>query len=520
MTNVRDDTRTKHKSPAVASALVRRVSPAAAAQSGDLASLTGRVPPSSISDNGGPRKANGSVFRDQHVHFVGVGGSGMSGLAELVILQGGTVSGSDLTDSTVLARLAGRGATIHLQQLANQITPETQWVVHSAAIPKDNPELSEARRRKIPTLKYAQMLGRLMSGTHGVAVAGTHGKSTTTAMLSYMLKLAGLDPSYVVGAHVQQLDGSSHAGSGDDFVAEACEYDRSFLNLEPRCAAILNIEEDHLDYYRDLEEIIEAFAEFVSRVPADGMVVACTEKEAVAKAVKRVSARVVSFGLDGSCEWQAVNLAPERGRFYFDAVHKGKKLGRFRLNLPGLHNVYNALAVIAIATERGVDRETIGGALSTFEGAARRLSVKCQLHGVTVVDDYAHHPTEIQVTLKAARDYFNPQRLIVVFQPHQHSRTRFLLNDFARCFTSADHIILPEIFFMRDSEESRKTVSASDLTNAITAHGGDARFIPSFKKIVGHLQKTASPGDLIITMGAGDVWEIADELVRRLGRNH
>ncbi len=458
-------------------------------------------------------------FRDTRVHMVGIGGSGMAGLAAVLLRRGARVSGTDCMPSAALSRLAASGARIATQQAADSVPPETELLVASAAIPEQHQELLEARRRGIPIIKYAQLLGALMAQRHGIAVSGTHGKSTTTAWLTFVLKNAGLDPSFVVGAEAEQLGGGSGVGDGPHFVAEACEYDRSFLNLRPRGAAILNIEEDHLDCYENLAAITRAFAQFAQLVPPGGLVVLNGQDRNCRSVPRAIPARVETFGRDAEDTWRATDVELRDGCYAFEVLHRGQPLGRVQLGIPGEHNVGNALAVMALAHHAGVPWAATADGLGEFRGAKRRLQVVGEMGGITIVDDYAHHPTEIRATLRAARQRFNPRRLWCVFQPHQHSRTRFLLADFARSFELADHTVVPRIYFVRDSERERQAIRASDLVEQVCAAGGHAVHIPDFATIVETLADKLQPDDLVITMGAGDIWKVADELVQRLGGN-
>jgi UDP-N-acetylmuramate--alanine ligase len=465
-------------------------------------------------------RSDDSKYLRKRVHLIGVGGSGMRALARMLMDRGAAVSGSDLAASSALEGLASRGAAVAVGQRAENLPEKLDLVVYSAAIHEANPELLAARRRGLEVLKYSQMLGRLMSDRCGIAVAGTHGKSTTTAMVAYALAAAEKDPSFIVGATVQQLGGPSGVGSGRHFVAEACEFDRSFLNLSPTSAAILNIEEDHLDCYEDLAAIVESFRAFAAKLPAHGLLVANVDDRNAMQAARDAACEVQTFGVEDAPRWRAENLTADRGRFRFDVTLDARRFCRIALQIPGLHHVYNALAATALLHQAGLSREEIAGALGSFEGVYRRLTVKAQLGGVTVVDDYAHHPTEIQVTLRAIRDFFLPRRIWCVFQPHQHSRTRFLLKDFARSFGGAEKVIVPEIYFVRDSERERQYISAEDLVAQIRLNGGDAVFLKTFESIVEHLEQSLAPGDLVVTMGAGNIWEVADEIVRRLGTDH
>ncbi|MEW6249423.1 MAG: UDP-N-acetylmuramate--L-alanine ligase [Planctomycetota bacterium] len=456
-------------------------------------------------------------FEKRRLHLVGVGGCGMSGLAALLLRRGARVTGSDARPSAEIARLVERGAAITTQQRAESVPPDAELVVASAAIPADHPELLEARRRGLPVCKYAQMLGAVMARLDGIAIAGTHGKSTTTAWLTFVLRCAGLDPSFVVGATVPQLGGGSGDGAGRHFIAEACEYDRSFLNLRPHRAAILNIEEDHLDCYKNIAEIRTAFALFATGVAKGGLVVLNGRDRNCRSIAAGLAARVEYFGDEPDCTWRATDATLERGSYAFTLEHEHRPLGRVHIGLSGRHNVDNACAVAALAHDCGVSWEQMLPGLREFRGADRRLTLRGDVRGVRVVDDYAHHPTEIRATLQAARERFAPRRLWCIFQPHQHSRTRFLLADFARSFVAADAVVVPDIYFVRDSQREKDLVRAADLVRAIRASGGLASYVPQFADIVDQLAREAQPGDVIMTMGAGNIWKVADELVERLG---
>jgi UDP-N-acetylmuramate--alanine ligase len=451
------------------------------------------------------------------VHMVGIGGCGMSGLAALLLRRGVRVSGSDGQASLALAQLAERGARVSTQQTATSLPADTDLVVVSAAIPPSHPERVAAERRGLRIIKYAELLGLLMARYDGIAISGTHGKSTTTAWLTFTLRLAGLDPNFVIGATVEQLGGGSGVGDGPHFVVEACEYDRSFHNLQPHRAVILNVEEDHLDCYKDLAAIQESFTVFAHRVPSNGLVL-LNALDARCRAIATgLTCRVQTFGAVAGADWQAKNIVLESGYYTFDVCHHGQVLGRARLGLPGRHNVDNALAVAALAWDCGVGWEHIARGLAEFRGAHRRLETRGVVAGVQVLDDYAHHPTEIRATLHAARERYTPRRLWCIFQPHQHSRTRFLLADFAHSFAEADEVVVPDIYFVRDSEREREMVSAADLVREIAAAGGQARYLPDFGEIVTLLARDVRPGDVVITMGAGNIYKVADELVQRLG---
>ncbi len=459
------------------------------------------------------------VFPATKIHMTGIGGVGMSGVARMLLHEGLAVSGSDMRESEVLGILRDFGADVRIGHDGANVPPGTDMVIVSAAIHDDNPEVLEARRRGIRVVKYAEALGELMAEKKGVAISGTHGKTTTSAMLAWIFTKAQRAPSFVVGAHIPDLGVSSQEGSGEVFIAEACEYDRSFLNLKPQVAVITNIEEDHLDYYRDLADIISAFREFAALVGPDGLIVASAHDRNAISVAMQAPARWESFGVLIEADWRAENLCADRGRYCFDVFHKGKAFGRMRLSIPGVHNVLNALAACAVATALDVEFDVVKGALFSFRGASRRFDVVGEVRGVTVIDDYAHHPTEIQVTLRAAREYLGSGKVLVVFQPHQYSRTRFFLKDFARSFSQADRVIVPDIYFVRDSEQERTRVSAPDLVRELVALGCRAEYIPGWDEIVDAIVQKAAPGDVVITMGAGNVYEVGYALVEKLRSN-
>ena len=459
------------------------------------------------------------TYEGRRVHLIGIGGAGMRALAQMLLDYGAAISGSDLTGGPVLERLGRRGAAIHVGHRPQNIPGDCDLVVHSAAIHEQNPELLAARERGVEVVKYSRMLGRLMSQRVGIAVAGTHGKSTTAAMVAYALSRSGAEPSYIIGAIVEQLGGPSGVGQGRHFVAEACEFDRSFLDLCPRYAAILNIEEDHLDCFADLSAIVEAFRAFAGQVAPDGVIVANGEDRSAIEAVRGARAEVQTFGLSDGCSWRGVNVVSDRGRRGMDVLLAGRPFCRLNVPLPGLHNAYNALAATALLYHAGVQPGRIADLLAGFTGAYRRATLKGRARGITVVDDYAHHPTEIQASLRALRDFYTPRRLLCVFQPHQHSRTRFLLKDFARSFGACDEVIVPDIYFVRDSAREKDYISSRDLVAQIRFHGGAAVYLKTFEEIVSHLHDELAAGDLVVTMGAGNIWEVADDIVRWLGRD-
>jgi UDP-N-acetylmuramate--alanine ligase len=454
-------------------------------------------------------------------HFIGAGGVGMSGLAQLLIKNKAIVTGSDQMATAVVDKLNGLGARISIGHNACNLDTNADAVVISAAVRDDNPEFMAARANGVKIYKYAEMLGVMMDYYEGIAVAGTHGKSTTSGWLVYTMREAGRNPNFIVGADLLQLHGSSGAADSEWFVAEACEYDRSFLNYRPKIGCVLNIEQDHLDYYKDENEIVEAFCDFAGGIKRGGVLVGNGQNANVREVFGSVESGLTcqTFGIDGEFSFSARNLEQLDGGYKFDVYRDGVFLGRTKISLAGKHNVSNALAVIALAVNAGLQPEVVLEKLDRFTGMDRRVMLKDTVGGVTVLDDYAHHPTEIRASLEAIRQRYRPNRLWCVFQPHQYSRTRFLLNDFAESFKLADITIVPAIYFVRDTEENKKEVNAQVLVERIRKHGEQALHIDGFEPIVEHLAENVRPGDAVVTMGAGNIWKVADDFIRRLGEH-
>ena len=455
----------------------------------------------------------GSRFSGLRVHFIGIGGSGMSGLARMLLDCGASVSGSEPRPNAQTFELARRGVKISRTQGGELISREVDLVVRTAAVPESNPEFQAARAYGLRTAKYAELLGLVMAERLGVAIAGTHGKSTTTAMTAFAMLQCGADPSFVVGGTVPQLGGGSRSGNGSVFVAEACEFDRSFHNLLPRVACITNIEEDHLDCYKDLADIIESFRTFVQLVPADGLILANGADENVLEAIVDAPARKLTVAVNQPATWSVRVLGEEHGCYRGEITFETRPVATIQLAVAGIHNLFNATMAVAACSACGLTPEQSAQALGQFRGVDRRMTEMGTFNGATVVDDYAHHPTEIRTTLTALRARYAPKRLLCVFQPHQHSRTRHLLEDFAKSFGQADQAILPDIYFVRDSEAEKAAISAADLVNRIKNNGQRAIHLPDFRQITDYLRGEAKAGDLIVTMGAGNVWEIGRDLV-------
>src|SRR5688572_4129207 len=458
--------------------------------------------------------ARTSRFAGMRVHFIGIGGSGMSGLARMLLDAGAIVTGSEPKPNQQTFDLTKRGATVSRGQMGELLDAKVDLVVRTAAISESNTEFQAARAYGLRQIKYAELLGQVMQERLGVAVAGTHGKSTTTAMIAYALLQCGADPSFVVGGTVPQLGGGgSRSGAGRAFIAEACEFDHSFHNLFPKVAIITNIEEDHLDCYSGIDEIVASFRTFARLVPADGLIIANGQDSRVGQAIGGLATRVEFVALDREATWSTRIQGNENGCYHGHVLRDNRHVATLKMGVAGTHNLFNATAAVAACAACGVDPAAAAEAIGSFTGVNRRMTEMGKVNGATVVDDYGHHPTEIRTTLKALRERYKPKRLFCVFQPHQHSRTRFLLDDFATSFCSADETIVPDIYFVRDSEAERSRVSAADLVGRVRGNGQHAIHLPEFPDILAHLREESRQGDLIVTMGAGNVWEIGRDLV-------
>lgn len=452
------------------------------------------------------------------VHMVGIGGSGMIAAAGLLRDMGSRVSGSDLNAFEGLGALVGSGVRVSIGHHESQVDPDVELVVASAAIPESNSEISGARRRGIPVIKYAELLGSLMALREGVAIAGTHGKSTTTGMTAHLFREAGLSPSFILGARSNQLGGSSGLGKGRHLIVESCEFNRSFLQFRPHMATILNIEPDHLDCYSDIDEITEAFGHFARQVNPRGLLVCNADDPRSMQAAKSATCRVATFGLEAAADWTPRNMVCQGGRYSFDVFLGDTQIVSVVLAIPGRHNVANALAGVALAHQARADMAKVAEALSTFQGVDRRLSWKGTGRGITVLDDYAHHPTEIRVTIEAARSCYRPDRLWVVFQPHQVSRTRSLMSEFAESFSHADQVVVPDVYCAREADAEAGREGSQELVSRICKAGGKAAYLPTLRGVADHVADRLAAGDVVLTMGAGDVWKVADELVERFCR--
>ncbi len=454
----------------------------------------------------------------QRVHFVGIGGIGMSGIAEVMLNLGYTVSGSDLVQSAVTARLRALGASICEGHCAENIAG-AEVVIVSSAISQQNPEIAAAREQHIPVIQRAEMLAELMRLKYGIAVAGMHGKTTTTSMIAAVLAAGGLDPTVVVGGRVNAMGSNARLGKSQYLVAEADESDRSFLKLWPILAVVTNIDREHMDAYRDMDDVEETFLRFMNSVPFYGMVVACSDNENLRRLLPGVQRRTLTYGTHEHSDFRISNLrcghgTTSVGLSQFSIKYRGEELGEFQLRVPGTHNVSNATAAIAVGIGLDIPVEEIRRALANFNGVDRRFQTIGVAYGVTVVDDYGHHPTEIRATLAAARECCF-RKVHVIFQPHRYSRTKLLLDDFATAFRDADSVLVLDIYAA--SEPAIPGITGEMLAERITETGGqEALYIASFAEAAELASRAAMPGDLILTLGAGSVWQVAPLVLRAL----
>lgn len=448
------------------------------------------------------------MFRKaRQIHFVGIGGSGMSGIAEVLVNLGYNVSGSDLHASDATRRLKRLRAKIFLGHKADHVAA-ADVVVVSSAIKSENPEIAEARRRKIPVIPRAEMLAEIMRMKYGVAVAGAHGKTSTTAMIAAVLTAGGLDPTVVIGGRVKALRSGAKLGGGEFMVAEADESDGSFLKMKPTIAVVTNIDREHLDHYKDLGEIQDTFVQFLSRVQFYGAAVVCLDEPNLRAILPRVDRKIVTYGLSSDADLVATKVVFDGFASSYVARFRGEKLGSVRLTVPGRHSVYNSLAAVAAGLELDVPFGKIAKCLAKFQAVDRRFQRKGEAFGATVVDDYGHHPTEIQATLAAAREGFGA-RTLVAFQPHRYSRTRALLEEFGRAFVQADRVIVTAVYAA--GEAPIPDIDGAAVADALVRHGHPAvSYEPRLDRVANRLKELVLPGDLVITLGAGDIWKVGE----------
>ncbi len=449
----------------------------------------------------------------KHIHFVGIGGIGMSGIAEVLLNLGYKVSGSDMKESDITERLRKLGGEISIGHRAENIT-SPHVVVISSAVTRDNVEVVAAREKQVPVIPRAEMLAELMRLKYGVAIAGAHGKTTTTSMVATVLAAGGIDPTVVIGGKLNSLGTNAKLGQGEFLVAEADESDGSFLKLSPTIAVVTTIDAEHLDYYKDINDIKDAFLSFINKVPFYGVSVLCLDQPHIQALIPFVQKRYQTYGMSTQADYQAKEISLRALGSKFKVVHHNRDLGWFELSVPGVHNINNSLAAVAVARELDIDIETVRKALREFSGVQRRFTVKGEAGGIIVVDDYGHHPTEIKATLAAAAAGME-RRVVVVFQPHRYTRTQHLLEEFFTSFNQADKLVLMDIYAA--GERPLPGVSGQAVYEGIKKHGHkDVTFIPDREQVVDHVAGALRSGDLLITLGAGDVWKVGEQVLKKL----
>jgi UDP-N-acetylmuramate--alanine ligase len=453
------------------------------------------------------------VKKVRRIHFVGIGGIGMSGIAEVLLNLGYSVTGSDLAPGPVTRRLEELGARVSAGHSAANVEG-AHVVVISSAVSLSNVEVAEARRRQIPVIPRAEMLAELMRMKYGVAIAGSHGKTSTTSMVAQVLSGCGLDPTIVIGGRLEILGSNAKLGKGDLLVAEADESDGSFLHLSPTLAVVTNIDAEHLDHYGTLAKLRDAFADFLNKVPFYGAGIVCTDDAGVRSILPRLERRVVTYGLEGTADLSATRVEGREFSTRFEVLRRGSRLGPVELKVPGRHNISNALAAVAVGLELDLPFPEVARHLAEFHGADRRFQLKGRVDDILVVDDYGHHPAEIQATLSAARGAWD-RRLVVAFQPHRYTRVKALRSEFARSFAEADVLAVTEIY--PAGENPIPGVTGVDLFEAIRSGGHrDATFVPELGGVTEFLVSRVQPGDLVITMGAGSIWKAGEDFLRRM----
>lgn len=457
------------------------------------------------------------MFRSiKKIHFVGIGGIGMSGIAEILLDQGFAVSGSDIQLSEVTERLEKLGAQIFDGHNPDFVQKDVDALVYSSAVSLDNPEIIEAQRRKLPIIRRAEMLAEVMRLKYGIGIAGTHGKTTTTSMIGLVLMESGLDPTVIVGGKLSGLGGTNaRLGRGEFIVVEADEFDRSFLSITPTIAVLTTLETDHLDCYRDLEDIKNAFVLFANKVPFYGFVVLCLDDPSLQDIMYQLSKKkIITYGLNPQADIQAVDISQQDDISTFTVLKHNQELGRLMLQLPGKHNIQNALAAITTAMELKITFEKIKASIEKFTGVARRWEKKGEVKGITVYDDYAHHPTECKATLTGAKEGWR-RRIVCVFQPHLYTRTRDFYDEFGKAFLLADVLLVTDVYPAR--EEPIQGVTGELIVNAAKMYGHkNALYTPDKKNVANDLMKIVRKGDIVITMGAGDIWKYGEEFLKLL----
>ena len=452
--------------------------------------------------------------RIKNIHFVGIGGIGMSGIAEVLLNLGYSVSGSDVRTSNTITRLQDMGATISIGHKSENVSGK-DVVVYSSIIRKENPELKQAHKLAIPVIPRAEMLAELMRMKYGIIVAGSHGKTTTTSFISSVLHYSGLDPTIVVGGKLRTLGSNAYLGKGKFMVVEADESDGSFLKLSPIIAVVTNIDNEHMDYYKNEQNLNQAFKDFIRKIPFYGLSVVCAEDKRAMSIVEGYERRHVTYGLENDANLMAKNVNVSSLRTSYNLIYKGDNMGEVQIQLPGKHNALNSLVSFAVGFEIGLEFNDIKTGLEKFSGIERRIQVKDIVNGITVIDDYGHHPREMEVTLDAVKQSFRPQNMHVIFQPHRYSRTLNLFNEFVQVLKRLDRLYLLDIYAA--GENPIDNVSSEILASAIVKNGnGEVKYFRDEYELIKQLLKNLKPGDVVITLGAGNVWMTGEVLIKEL----
>ena len=451
--------------------------------------------------------------RFRRIHFVGIGGMGMSGIAEVLLNLHYQVSGSDLAETEITRRLKKLGARVYKGHRSSHIQ-DPDAVVISSAVSPNNSEVLEARRLKIPVIPRAEMLAELMRMKYGIAIAGTHGKTTTTSMVASLLASCGVDPTVVIGGRLNRWGTNAKLGQGEFLVAEADESDGSFHLLSPAIAVVTNIDNDHLDYYKSLNNIKKSFITFLNRLPFYGVGIVCGDDKQIQSILKYANKRMITYGISSGCDYQAREIRYRGLKSFFKVYHRGKRLGSVTIHTAGIHNVKNALAALAVGMELSLSFQKIKKGLSAYSGVQRRFQIRGKIKGITILDDYGHHPTEIEAVLKTCRQVWPRKRLVVVFQPHRYSRTQALMNEFVDVFRRADVLVLTEIYAA--GEKPIAGVSGSKLFDRLRRRHRHVYFFPESGDLARELKKMVRRDDIVLTLGAGDIWKVGEQLLRQL----
>lgn len=452
-------------------------------------------------------------FSGGHIHFIGIGGISMSGLAQILHSRGYKVSGSDLVQSPITQKLSSMGIKVFTDHRADNIK-SADLIAYTAAVKDDNPELVEAKRLGLPSLDRASLLGQIMETfSYPIGVAGTHGKTTTTSMLAMILYYARLDPTILVGGEVDAIGGNVRIGQSSYFLTEACEYVGSFLKFRPLLSIILNIDLDHLDYFRDIDHIYSTFLDYARLIPKEGSMIGCYDDPRVRRLLTELDCNTISYGLEAGADWQAYDISyDDLDHPSFKLSYRGRYLDTFSIRLAGKHNILNSLAAIIAASTIGIDKATIKKALEDFKGTHRRFEEKGYTsQGALLIDDYAHHPTEIKATVKAAKNL--GKRLFCIFQPHTYTRTKILFDDFVEVLSGVERLIIADIYAAREKDPG--DIHSKDLAEALTKKGVDCLHISDFEKIAEYIRAKVKKDDIVITMGAGDIYKVGDMLIKK-----